>query len=208
MGSRNRPAGQSNVVGQCPGPNVFLLSVEPGSYVLMVSREKWMQAGWVLGAGSATLLVQALAAILGGPASYGMSFSEGVTELGYRPVWVISAWALYCVAVVTSILILGARSNEKPRKERAMRLLAASLWTCGAVSGPWFMIVNGAWGPLYDDHHGASHQGITLYVSQLATFWWLLSVPFLIAAGILSRILHVRSASAGSDDAGAAAGGE
>lgn len=171
----------------------------------MVSREKWMQAGWVLGVSSATFLIQALAAVFGGPASYGVTFAEGVTELGLRPVWVISGWALYCVAVVTAILILGARSREKLRKEKTMSSLAASLWAFGAVSGPWFIIVNGAWGPLYDDHHGASHQGITLYVSQLATFWWILSVPCLIAASILSRILYSRSVLVRSDNVAPAA---
>jgi len=162
--------------------------------VFLVNREKILQAYWVLGVGLVTFFVQVLAAVFGGPASYGVSVVEGMTELGLRPAWVISGWAVYCVVVVISILILGSRSQEQPSKGTALRLLAASLWTCGAVSGPWFMIVNGAWGPLYDEHHDASHQGITFYVSQLATWLWLLSVPCLVTAGILSRINHVRAA--------------
>lgn len=55
------------------------------------------------------------------------------------------------------------------------------------------MIVNGAWGPLYDEHHGAPQQGPTLYIGVLATFWWMLSVFCLTAGAIVSRILYVRS---------------
>ncbi|MBB3159120.1 hypothetical protein FHS07_002838 [Microbacterium proteolyticum] len=119
--------------------------------MLMVKSENWLQAGLVTGVGLVTFAVQALAAILAGPAASGLTFHEAVAELGFRPVWVLMGWSAYCVLVTASILFLGPRNSDPPREGRVLRMVTASLWTCGAVGGPWFMVMNAAWGPLWED---------------------------------------------------------
>ncbi|WP_143016369.1 MULTISPECIES: hypothetical protein [unclassified Microbacterium] len=147
-----------------------------------------------------TLLLLLAAAVFSGPASYGLTFIEGLDELGFRPVWVISGWVIYSLLAMGLILVLALRNRGYVARGRYVRILGESLWVCGAVGAPWFMVVNGAWGPLYEDHHGVGHYGITLYVGALASYWWLLSVACLPAAGVVARIVHSRAIASTSED--------
>lgn len=93
----------------------------------------------------------------------------------------------------TTIAVLVLRSREFPPKGGTLRLLATCLWTCGAVGAPWFILANAAWGPLYEAHPLVAHHGFTLWVSQFASWWWCLSVISLVAAGIVVRLIYVRT---------------
>lgn len=154
----------------------------------LVSR---MGTVMIIGVASATLLIQDAAAIFGGPASYGLTLHDAVTELGSRPVWVIGIWTVYSVAVLLLVLLLRRRNGDASRRPW-LSLLDASLWTCGAIGAPWFVVVNAAWGPLFDEHYGAHHEGITRVVSEVATYWWLSSVACLVLAVIVGVFVRKR----------------
>lgn len=159
-----------------------------------------LRAVWALSVGFFTLLILLAAAVFSGPASYGLTLGHGLEELGSRPVWVISGWVIYSLLTIGLIRLLALRNRSHEMQGRFLRVFGESLWTCGAVGGPWFMVVNAAWGPLYEDHHGAAHYDITLYVGVFASYWWLVSVACLPVAGVVSGILHSKVVASISKD--------
>lgn len=147
--------------------------------------------GVIIGVGLATLFVEGSVAIFGGPAWYGLTLREAFAELGSRPAWVIGVWIVYSVVVLLLILWV-RRRNGDARRRPWLSLLDASLWACGAIGAPWFVVVGAAWGPLFDEHPDAYYDGITRVVTVIARAWWLSSVACLLLAVIVGIFVRKR----------------